>query len=36
MEQFSGMYRDRSIFEAFPVGESTVHKFGDKNPFIIR
>lgn len=36
MEQFSGMNRDRSIFEAFPVGESTVHKFGDKNPFIIR
>lgn len=36
MEQFSGMNRDRSIFDAFPVGASSVHKFGDKNPFIVR
>lgn len=35
MEQFSGMNKDRSIFDAFPAGKSSVHHFGDKNPFIV-
>lgn len=36
MEQFSGMDRDRSIFDAFPAGVSSAHKFGEKNPFMMR
>lgn len=36
MEQFSGMHTDRSIFDAFPVGSSAVHKFGEKNAFVFR
>ena len=36
MELYSGMYMDRSICDAFPVGKSPVHNFGDKNAFIIR
>lgn len=36
MEQFAGMATDRSIFEAFPAGKSSVHKFGNKNEFTFR
>ncbi|WP_176599173.1 MULTISPECIES: putative quinol monooxygenase [Sphingobium] len=36
MEWYSGMNKDRAIFDAFPVGTSSAHKFGDTNPFITR
>lgn len=35
MEQFSGMDIDRHIFDDFPAGKSAVHKFGEKNAFVV-
>ena len=36
IEQFSGMEIDRSIFEIYPAGPSTVHQAGDAQDVIFR
>ena len=34
MEQYSGMDKDRSVFDQYPAGASQVHKPGQKQKFI--